>query len=140
MAKIECHKGRSVWTEAVLIVLGIVIAVGPYTLYPICDVSMHGGCYDTGIAEVVLGIILVLAGVASLFMQDIRRRRLLWIVLIAVPVLSILFVTSITGTCGMSTMACNKTGEPGIVAVGVITAIVAVFDLLLLQNDARRVG
>lgn len=140
MTKLELHRGRSVWAEALLIVLGVVIAVGPYTLYPICDASMHGGCYDTGIAEVVLGILLVLVGVASLFVQDVRRRRLLWIALIAIPVLSILFVTSITGTCGGSMMACNKTGEPGIVAVGAVTAIVAVFDLLLLQNDARRVG
>ena len=139
MANLKVHRGASLYSEILLIILGVIIAIGPYTLYPICGSSMHGPCQDTGHAEIILGILIAILAAADLFIEDRRKRLYIGIAVIVLSILSILFVTSITGTCDSSMMACNKTGKPGIIAVGAITAIVGVIELILLKYETRKV-
>lgn len=139
MSKISVHKGTSQYATILLLILGIVVAIGPYTVYPICSGTMHGNCYDTGHAEIVLGALIALFSAITLFLKDTKKRTGLTLIVLVLAVLSVLFVTSITGTCDGSMMACNKTGKPGIIAVGTVTAFVAVIGLVFEKAGKRRV-
>lgn len=137
MANPKIHEGISRYSEFLLIILGIITAIGPYTLYHICSGSMAGPCQDTGHAAIILGATIAVVSLASLFIQNRSVRAYIGLAAVILAVLSILFVTVITGTCDSSMMACNRTGKPGIIAVGAITAIVGVIDLILLKYETR---
>jgi hypothetical protein len=139
VANIKVHRGRSVYSEVVLLILGLVIAIGPFFLYHICDTSMGGDCLSTGYAEIAIGAMILVLSAISLFIENDKYRLLIGMIVIILAALSVIFVTSITGTCDSAMMACNKTGKPGMIAVGAVTAFMGVIDLVLVKSDSRTI-
>jgi hypothetical protein len=129
----------SKYSAIALAILGLIIAVGPYVLYRICDESMAGPCNDTGHAEILIGASIAVLSVSMLFMNDGRRRMCLGFAVLALSVLSVLVVTTIIGTCDSGMMACNRTGKPGMIATGTIAAMVSVVNVVLIKRDSRMV-
>ena len=124
--------------EIVLAALGLLIAAGPFTLYPICDSSMMGPCNSTGYAEIAIGALISVLAIVSLFIDNSRHRIYIGLAILALSVLSVLAVTTLIGTCEGSMMACNRTGKPGIIAVGTIAAMASAINLVLIKSHSRR--
>ncbi len=133
------HQGTSRYSAVALLILGLLTAVGPYTIYPICGDAMDGPCHATGHAEVLIGVSMSVLSVASLFVANHRDRALLGLAILALSVLSVLVVTVIIGTCDGGMMACNRTGKPGMIAVGTVAAIASVANIVLVKSDSRRI-
>ena len=125
------YPGTSRYSAIVLSILGLLIAVGPYTIYPIC--------HATGYVEVFIGISIAMLSAASLFVESHRSREFLGLAVLALSVLSVLVVTVIIGTCDSDMMACNRTGRPGMIASGAVAAVVSAVNLLLIKSDSRRI-
>ena len=133
------YPGTSRYSAIVLSILGLLIAVGPYTIYPICGDAMDGPCHATGYAEAFIGISIAVLSAASLFVESHRSREFLGLAVLALSVLSVLVVTVIIGTCDSDMMACNRTGRPGMIASGAVAAVVSAVNLLLIKSDSRRI-
>ena len=132
------RSGMSARFEIVLAALGLLIAAGPFTLYPICDSSMAGPCNSTGYAEIAIGVLMSALAIVSLFVSNYRYRICIGLAILTLSVLSVLAVTTLIGTCEGSMMACNRTGKPGIIAVGTIAAIAGAINLVLIKSNSRR--
>jgi len=126
------------WPALVLIILGIVIAISPWTIAPVCEVNgmyaqLASGktlpmpCGWTARAEIGLGALLAVAGVLLTIAKSNETKRIIGIFGIAIGVLVILFPTYITKMCALADHPCNLLTKPVLIILGVATIIVAAY-------------
>jgi hypothetical protein len=119
----------------VLIVIGILIIVGPWTFAPVCEVSgsyakLASGmtipmpCGWTARAEIGIGALTVLAGLLLTFAKSAETKRMVGIFGVGLGLFAILFPLYITKMCGMAEHPCNLVTKPVLVILGV--AVIAV--------------
>jgi uncharacterized membrane protein YczE len=119
----------------ILIVLGILLVVSPWTIAPVCEVNgmyaqLANGktlpmpCGWTARAEVGMGVLTILAGLLLTFSQSAETKRMIGLFSIALGVLTILFPLYITKMCALADHPCNLLTKPVLVILGI--AIIAV--------------
>ena len=119
----------------ILIVLGILLVVSPWTIAPVCEVNgmfaqLANGktlpmpCGWTARAEVGMGVLIILAGLLLTFSQSAETKRMIGLFSIALGVLTILFPLYITKMCALADHPCNLLTKPVLVILGI--AIIAV--------------
>jgi hypothetical protein len=143
----------------VIFVLEILIAVGPFTILPVCqemeesemEMSMDEGtqtdmemttgsymrCHWTALAERGIGLVIAVMGVLLLipaskgFYQGIS----LGIALNGAYAVSV--PTFLIGTCANKHSSCNMLAKPGLIIFGLFTIGVSVFYILYLYRNAK---
>jgi hypothetical protein len=119
----------------ILIVLGILLVVSPWTIAPVCEVNgmyaqLANGktlpmpCGWTARAEVGMGVLTILAGLLLTFSQSAETKRMIGLFSVALGVLTILFPLYITKMCALADHPCNLLTKPVLVILGI--AIIAV--------------
>ena len=119
----------------ILIVLGILLVVSPWTIAPVCEVNgmfaqLANGktlpmpCGWTARAEVGMGVLIILAGLLLTFSQSAETKRMIGLFSVALGVLTILFPLYITKMCALADHPCNLLTKPVLVILGI--AIIAV--------------
>jgi len=125
-------RSRSVIVIAlVLIVLGALMAIGPWTVFPVCnqgDSTMR--CHYTAEAEIVVGSMVVLFALMLIF----TRRSESWMVIglgeAALGVWAILVPVYLIGMCNSSTMECRTIAEPILIFEGLLTIMISLYLVL----------
>lgn len=109
-----------VLSGSVFFIIGILLAIGPYTIFPICkDAAMPMRCQTTAKAEVILGILTITIGVLLLIIKHIKLRILLNTLTIPVGILSFLFPNVITGVCSKMHMTCRSLSLPALSIISI---------------------
>lgn len=129
-------KDRKFKTKAIaaaLVVLGILIAAGPHTLFHVCT-SMTNACHYTGQAEIGVGAVLALLGVFSLFTKSRDQQRGLFLGALLVSVLSLLIVLVLVGVCPNTSMVCNREALPGLTIVGILAVLASLAGIVLQSS------
>lgn len=119
----------------ITIITGFLVAVGPQTLFKICDQSHHGGvstCFWTGRALIGVGIVFALLGIAYLFFRDTRLRAGLSLAAAANVVLTFLLANLLIGMDPDPMMACRIATLPALNIISVLALIFAVINTLYL--------
>lgn len=114
----------------ILIVLGILLVVSPWTIAPVCEVDgmyakLANGknfpmpCGWTARAEIGVGALTILAGALLAFAQSAEAKRMIGLFGVALGVIAILFPLYITGMCALPDHPCNLLTKPVLVLLGV---------------------
>jgi hypothetical protein len=120
----------------ILIVLGILLAVSPWTIAPVCEVNgmyamLQSGktlpmpCGWTARAEIAIGILTIFAGILLQFSQSAETRRVIGLFGIGLGIFAILFPLAITKMCAMADHPCNLLTKPVLVLLGVATLVIS---------------
>jgi len=133
--------------QAVLLVLlGIFIAVSPWTIAPVCETmgsyaTLANGktlpmpCGWTARAEIGTGALLVVAGALLAWAKSAEARRMIGILGIAIGVLVILFPTYVTKMCALPDHPCNILTKPVLIIAGILTILVSCWVVYSSQKE-----
>jgi len=123
---------------ALLILLGVVIALTSWLLFPVCE--MHGlfvetkagvmlpmPCGYTARAESAVGALIVVAGGLLIARNSPETRQAVGIFSIAHGILVILFPTALIGMCRMADHPCRQLTLPALEILGIAVIIIGVF-------------
>jgi hypothetical protein len=119
----------------IMIVLGILIIILPWTIAPVCEVNgmyaqLANGktlpmpCGWTARAEIGTGALTVFAGLLLNFSQSSETKRMIGLFGVALGLVTILFPLSITKMCALPDHPCNLLTKPVLVILGI--AVIAV--------------
>jgi hypothetical protein len=134
------------WPSIILIILGVLLAIAPWTFAPVCEVNgmyaqLASGktlpmpCGWTARAEVGLGALLVVAGILLAIAKTNETKRIIGIFGAAIGVLVILFPTYITKMCAMADHPCNLLTKPVLILLGIATIIVSAYVAYSARTD-----
>lgn len=122
----------------VLIVLGVLLAVAPWTFAPVCEVNgmfaqLASGktlpmpCGWTARAEIGLGVLLIVTGILLVIAKSNETKRIIGIFGAVIGVLTILFPTYITKMCAVADHPCNLVTKPVLILLGLAAIIVSAY-------------
>jgi hypothetical protein len=119
-----------------LVLLGIVIALTGWYIFPVCE--MHGlftetktgvklpmPCGYTARAETGIGALIVVAGGLLLARNTSETRQAVGVFSLACGVLVVLFPTVIIGMCRLADHPCRQLTLPALEILGVTVIIIA---------------
>lgn len=115
----------------IYILLGVLIALAPTIIFPVCSGEMKMSCAYTEKAEIGLGVLIAVLGGISFFLSE-KVRAGISIAVAGIGILSVLIPTVLIGVCGSSMMKCNVATRPLLVVLGVLTILVAVINTVYL--------
>jgi len=120
---------------------GLLVAVGPQTAFKVCDTDMMVmKCFYTARAELGVGILIAVIGIALFFLSNRGTRNGLNIALIPAGILTALIPTVLIGVCGGEHMPCHKLTLPALVLLGAMITAGAVVNAVYLYKQAKREG
>jgi len=120
---------------ALLVLLGIIIILTPWIIFPVCEMEGSYVVTSTGMklpmtcgwsarAESGIGALIVVAGALLIARSTRETRQAVGIFTIAMGALVILFPTFLIGMCKVATHPCRMTTLPALEILGVIVIIV----------------
>jgi Domain of unknown function (DUF4418) len=144
---------RNKLLAGILIILGLLIAITPWYIFPVCEAGTSGDnsggmkmgagsdqqmtksgthmkCWYTAEAEVVVGTFVALAGIVLLFLKGQGKRRAIGIATIVLGVLTILIPTFLIGVCNTSDAPCRIGTLPALIILGVLTVIAGIYQII----------
>ncbi|MCB2289925.1 DUF4418 family protein [Clostridium sp. CS001] len=122
-----------------LIIIGAVLAVGPHTLFAVCEKGESiMKCWWSAQAEISNGILIISAGIAILVLKSKETQLGISIMTSLLGVSTILIPSVLIGGCMKSTMPCQSVTFPWIYIIGVITIIVSLFNCISLLKQIKR--
>ena len=121
-----------------LIVLGVVIVLTPWYIFPVCEVyglyaksasgaNMIMPCGYTARAELGLGTVVALAGTVLLVAKSPETKRALGLLSAALGAFVVLFPTVIIGMCANMTHPCEEGTKPALILLGAVTILVSLY-------------
>ena len=120
---------------ALLFLLGIIIILTPWIIFPVCEMEGSYVVTSTGMqlpmtcgwsarAESGIGALIVVAGGLLIARSTRETRQAVGVFTIAMGALVILFPTFLIGMCKVATHPCRMTTLPALEILGVIVIIV----------------
>jgi uncharacterized membrane protein YczE len=130
----------------ILVVLGILLVVSPWTIAPVCEVNgmyaqLANGktlpmpCGWTGRAEIGVGALTLFAGVLLAFAQSAETKRMIGLFGVALGVIAILFPLYITKMCALPDHPCNLLTKPVLVILGIAVLAVSCWVIYDAQKN-----
>lgn len=119
---------------AILIILGILIAITSWYIFPVCEmegkfVETKAGkflpmkCGYTARAETGLGALVALVGIGVLALPSYDSRRAFGVMTVGLGVIVLLVPTLLIGMCAAPDHICRIATEPALILLGGITVI-----------------
>ena len=121
---------------AITTLLGLLAAIGPRTIFPVCSAAeMKMKCYYTANAEIAVGIIAAIVGIAIILIDKNKVRVALSAIQAILGLVIILIPTVIIGVCGSPMMHCVSVTKPALIVIGALDIVVSVILALLVARD-----
>ncbi len=130
---------NKVLSSIVFFILGGLIVIGPYTIFPVCiGAMMPMKCQDTAKIEIVLGILTIAIGVLFLLLKNKKFR--IWLNLVAIPIgiLAFLFPSVITGVCSNPHMSCRSLALPALSIISIALIVFAAINTVYLWKFTNK--
>ena len=106
----------------IVAVVGLLLALGPRFIFKVCD-SHTMICHWTAQAEIGIGIIIALLGIALVIFSDIRIQLGLSIGIFLSGIYALLVPHVLIGGCATSSMPCNTTAFPSITVICILLLV-----------------
>ena len=134
---------------AVVVILGIIVAIGPHYIFPVCQyfgqlVTTAAGttipmkCFWTARAEVGLGALTVIAGLLLILSRQQETRRMLGVVVGSLGILVLLTPTNLIGLCMSADHPCRVGTEPFLILTGVVVFIVGIITIVTASGVLHK--
>jgi hypothetical protein len=129
---------------ALLVLLGIVIILAPWIIFPVCEIEgsfvetasgakLPMTCGWTARAETGIGALIVVGGGLLIARSTPDTRQAVGVFSIAMGALVVLFPTVLIGMCRVATHPCRLTTLPALEILGVVVIIIGAY--LLWKRD-----
>ena len=123
---------RKHWFGIVLVAFGLLIAIGPRTIFPVCPMGeMAMRCAGTAQAALWTGLAIAALGAAQALLPQALVGAALSALAGVGGLLTILYPTVLIGVCKMPTMACHALTLPALVILGSFTIAAAALNVVL---------
>ena len=111
---------------ALLLVLGLLIAIGPQKIFPVCEFNPEKPmkCNWMGKAEIGVGAVVALIGVLQMVMDHAKVRMGLSMAAVPMGLLTLLLPTKLIGVCMNVHMRCVTLTRPALLMLGIATILV----------------
>ncbi len=132
-------------TGIVAITLGILVALTPIAIFPVCTdmIELMNGktlfmkCHWTAMAELLVGILIVFDGMLIMGFKKHETRTALSIMLFLFGLTALVIPTVVIGMCETATMACRVGTEPALIVVSVITMVVGIGNTFFQSSSIK---
>jgi hypothetical protein len=116
------------------IAIGLLIAFGPLTIFPVCKVmgTMIMKCFWTARAEIGIGLIIAVLGILTLVFKSPQLRLGLEIAVFLNGLLALLIPTILIGVCEHGRASCQVLALPSLTVLSNILLLVAIINGLIL--------
>jgi hypothetical protein len=120
---------------------GLLVAIGPQTMFKICDPSHHAvsNCFWTGQALIGVGSILAALGIAYIFISSPQTRAGVSLAIASDAILVFLIANVLIGMDDNPMMACRTTTLPILNIISVLTFVLAAANTVYLALKGRVV-
>ena len=119
-------------------IIGALIAIGPFTLFKVCDASeMIMKCHWSARAEIGIGIIIAAAGVFYFFLKDWQARLVISGLSLVVSIVAILIPAVLIGGCGNKMMACRSLSFPSLYLISILSGLIAFGNSIYLLKRVK---
>jgi ABC-type transport system involved in cytochrome c biogenesis permease subunit len=155
------NKKRSTILAGILILLGVLVVLTPWYIFPVCEIAEKSGttqmetgsdnamsmninpgshmkCWYTAEAETGVGVLLILTGVALLALPGRVSRKTAGILGGILGLIVILVPTILVGVCTTPDAPCRIGTLPALILLGAVTVITGIY--LVLSKDAVPAG
>lgn len=115
-----------------ILVLGALTAIAPYSFAHVCEVGEKVmKCHWTGRIELFLGITVAVLGLLKLISADAKYQLGLNAGLLLNALGVILTPTVLIGVCGMKTMHCASVAKPTLIVFGILILVITLIQSLI---------
>jgi hypothetical protein len=123
--------------SAVIIVLGLLIALGPQILFKVCGHGEEGypHCHWSAQAEIGMGLLIVALGACMIVFTDPKTHLGLIIGVFMASLITLAIPNFLIGSCGMLSMKCRRLAFP---ALTVESVVLLVFSTVMLTVTAMK--
>ena len=110
---------------AVIIILGLLIALGPQFLFKVCGHGEEGfpHCHWSAQAEIGMGLLIVALGACMIVFTDTKTHLGLAIGTFLASIIALAVPNFLIGGCGMMTMQCRKIAFPALTAESIVLLV-----------------
>lgn len=131
---------KRIFTGIIFIILGLLVAVGPHTLFPVCGArdGKFMKCHWTSQAELGLGLIIAVLWLLLILFASRQLRIGISIGILLNAILVLLIPNLLIGVCGGLHMNCRSLTLPALNILGVSAALTAVINVWFLWNKERK--
>ena len=111
---------------ALLLVLGLLIAFGPQSIFPVCEFNPEKAmkCHWMAQAELGVGLVIAVIGVLQMVMDHAKVRQGLSMAAALLGVLVLLLPLKLIGVCMNVHMRCVTLTRPALLMLGIATILV----------------
>ena len=129
-------------------VFGLLIAIVPQFLLPVCSASIETKagrfipmrCFWTARVELAVGALIILVSILLFFSRNKSATLYLQIVLTGLGVVALLLPTNLIGVCMSPTMPCRVGTLPGLIVLSGLVIVVGLVGVALaLRKDPQPV-
>ena len=121
------------WGTFVLVILGTLVVLTPYSVFPICQAAVStasGGtvpmkCFWSARATLGNGGLIIAAGLLLFFAKHSGVRLGIALMLLPVGLLTILTPSVLIGVCAAETMPCHMGTLPALSLLGLLVMLTA---------------
>ncbi len=107
------------------ILLGTLLILIPTVIFPVCVSEKKMACFYTARAEIGVGTVIILLGLAYIFFKSAEIRAGIALSIAINSILIVLLPLKLTGLCKMSDMACRIGTLPALIVITIIIAAVS---------------
>jgi hypothetical protein len=127
---------RGIITDSIVIVLGLLIALGPQFLFKVC--AVHDGtfplCHWTAQAEIGLGMLVTALGFCFIIFSDLNTQLGLAIGIFMTGIIVLGIPHALIGGCAVKTMFCRRVAFPALTIEGVVLLVYSAFLVVYIEK------
>ena len=125
---------------ALFVIAGLLIAIGPKTVFAVCnsDGEMTMKCFYVAQTELAIGIAIAVLGVVLAVLKDNVAQITASIALALNGIITILIPDVLIGVCKSAHMHCNAVTRPALNILGAVVIILAILGAVLFSKKETK--
>lgn len=133
---------KRILAGVVLFILGLLIAVGPHTIFPVCEAmgDNYMKCHWTAQAVSGIGLSIAFLGVLLIILTPKQIRLGISLAILPNAILVTVIPNVLIGVCNNIHMNCHALTLPALNVLGVLTLLAVVINIWYLWKTNRKEG
>jgi hypothetical protein len=131
---------KNVTIGAVVIALGLLIALGPQFLFKVCAHGETGNphCHWSAQAEIGIGLLIAALGACMIVFNDQKTHLGLLVGIFLASIIALTIPNTLIGGCSMMTMQCRKVAFPALTAESVVLLVFSAIMITVIAMCPQR--
>jgi drug/metabolite transporter (DMT)-like permease len=125
---------RYIISGAVVIILGLLIALGPQFLFKVCAHGEDGfpHCHWSAQAEVGIGLLIAALGACMIIFTDLKTHLGLTVGVFMASIVALAIPHTLIGGCGMISMQCRRVAFPALTAESIVLLLFSAITITVI--------